>query len=188
MRKLGHGEQFIDALIAVALRTQVAEQQAEIARLNDDCETLGANLHEANVMLNKAAADVAKAEQERDKEKAWADLVARGKSPLCGHWKVLAHTEDGGKRIDCYACEAERYRQERDTARAALVAVLDNARYGFRGTPYRESLDGAMRLLGYHCSDCGAVYKSNEIHDHATKTCKGQWIAALQSSAPASEP
>ena len=61
--------------------------------------------------------------------------------------------------------------------RAALEAVVATARYGFRGTVYRNALDAARRVLGYHCSECGAVYVSNEAHDHKTKQCRGEWLA-----------
>jgi hypothetical protein len=63
-------------------------------------------------------------EQERDKAVEWADTVTRGKS-LCGHWKAYTHTEDGGRRIDCWQCQCERSEATNQTLRAALAASRD---------------------------------------------------------------
>ena len=69
--------------------------------------------------------DCGRADHKRDNAVRWealAALVAGGKSP-CGHWKAYAHTEDGGKLIQCWQCQAEKAEAERDEARRLIKQV-----------------------------------------------------------------
>lgn len=113
----------------------------------------------------QAEAYVEQLKAERDEAAAWSELVTRGKSP-CGHWKVYANTEDGGKHIDCWQCRAEQAEAQLATAREALEKAtaecergLDRLKDKSYGVDVRDKWGSANPVIAT------VVHHSDAMHE-----------------------